>query len=321
MLAGFDADGAGTSGNRFEGGVLEMLPVPLPKDFVYGVDMQKRDFERKAWSYLRGEWRMGGWWYYYAYAVMIKVPLGTWVLILMGLVSAVLCREYRTSWRNELFLLLPGIAVFLLVSSQTGLNHHMRYVLSVFPFLFIWGSRVARSIALEHRAVAAIATIALAWSVVSSLWIYPHSLSYFNESTGGPTRGHFHLVDSNVDWGQDLLYLKRWLREHPEARPLRIAYFPSIIGTELAGIRAAWPPVDRSSPRVMEMGLEDVGPKPGWYALSMNELHTPAGHYAYFLDFEPVARVGYSIAIFHITRDQANAVRRKCRLPAIEFGS
>ena len=88
----------------------------------------------------------------------------------------------------------------------------------------------------EHRAVAAIATIALAWSVVSSLWIYPHSLSYFNESTGGPTRGHFHLVDSNVDWGQDLLYLKRWLREHPEARPLRIAYFPSIIGTEFAGI-------------------------------------------------------------------------------------
>jgi hypothetical protein len=51
----------------------------------------------------------------------------------------------------------------------------------------------------------------LAWSVGSSLWYYPHSLSYFNELVGGPMGGPKHLLDSNIDWGQDLFYLKDWL--------------------------------------------------------------------------------------------------------------
>ena len=60
----------------------------------------------------------------------------------------------------------------------------------------------------------------LAWSVTSSLWVYPHSLSYFNELVGGPKNGYWHLVSSNIEWGQDLLYLKRWLDAHPEAVPV-----------------------------------------------------------------------------------------------------
>ncbi len=70
--------------NRFEGTWLAHLPVPLPKNYLMGIDLQRWDFERKMWSYLRGEWRLGGWWYYYLYALAIKVPLGTWVLVLLA---------------------------------------------------------------------------------------------------------------------------------------------------------------------------------------------------------------------------------------------
>lgn len=49
------------------------------------------------------------------------------------------------------------------------------------------------------------------WLVTSSLWLYPHSLSYFNEVIGGPLNGPRHLLGSNVDWGQDLRYVKWWL--------------------------------------------------------------------------------------------------------------
>lgn len=45
------------------------------------------------------------------------------------------------------------------------------------------------------------------WFIDSSLWIYPHSLSYFNESIGGPLSGPQHLLGSNVDWAQDDIYL------------------------------------------------------------------------------------------------------------------
>jgi hypothetical protein len=63
----------------------------------------------------------------------------------------------------------------------------------------------------------------LLWSIASSLGVYPHSLSYFNELVGGPANGHAHLLDSNIDWGQDLLLLKEWLDAHPEASPLGLA--------------------------------------------------------------------------------------------------
>ncbi len=48
------------------------------------------------------------------------------------------------------------------------------------------------------------------WFVISSLWVGPHWISYFNEAIGGPLNGPEHLLGSNVDWGQDLPYLAEW---------------------------------------------------------------------------------------------------------------
>jgi hypothetical protein len=313
-LAGFNTFDTQISGNRFRGGLLTRLPIPFPEDYVQGIDTQKGDFDKKIDSYLRGQWRRGGWWYYYAYALLIKVPLGTWGLILMGLGFACASRDYRSGWRNELMLLVPGATIFLLVSSQTGFSHHMRYVLGLFPFALIWISRIGRSFALGHRIRTIVAMGALMWSICSSVTVYPHSLSYFNEAVGGPLHGDWHLIDSNIDWGQDLFYLKRWLNQHPEADPIRVAYFPTIIDPKLAGIRYEWPPMDPRSHHLFALRSDEVGPRPGWYAISMVELHAAANQYAYFLEFEPVARAGYSILIYHITADASDRVRRKLGL-------
>ncbi|MCI0642806.1 MAG: hypothetical protein L0Y70_27305, partial [Gemmataceae bacterium] len=73
-------------GNRFEGTWLADLPVPLPRYYVTGIDIQKRDFEAGYLSYLRGEWRREGWWYYYLYGLGVKLPVGTLLLILASVV-------------------------------------------------------------------------------------------------------------------------------------------------------------------------------------------------------------------------------------------
>jgi len=39
--------------------------------------------------------------------------------------------------------------------------------------------------------------------------------------------------------------------------------------------------------------------------------------YSYFLRLQPVAMAGYSIYIYHITRDEANRVRRELGLPEL----
>ena len=212
-----------TGANRVGGTRLGLLPVPVPKNYLQGIDTQKSQCERDLWSYFRGRWQEGGRWYYDLYALAVKLPLGTWLLVVLATVAGVLGPGCVASWRNEIVLLLPVLVTLALVSSQTGLNMHSYYVLPVLPFAFVWMSKVVRFLRRQHPALGRMAAIGLCWALGSSLWVYPHSLSYFNELAGGPRHGHFHLLDSNVSAGQDFLYLKQWLAQHPEADPLSMA--------------------------------------------------------------------------------------------------
>lgn len=305
------------TGNRFANSLLGHVPVPLPKNYVLGIDTQKRDFEVQRWSYLRGEWRQEGWWYYYLYGLLVKEPLGTW-----GLAVLALCWKIQRSchWRDELVLLAPAAAVLVLVSSQTGMNHHLRYVLPAYPFLIIGISRVAAprqlgtarspsSAGWRKTVLPAITTALLAWSITSSASVYPHSLSYFNELTGGPRHGHQHLLGSNIDWGQDLLYLKLWCAAHPDAQPLHLAYLlkplvdPAVVGISWQPI--AWIPSQHNSSSQLASEDGQGGREPGWYATSVCLLYSPDHELNYLHDFKPVAYAGYGIRIYFVTPQQA----------------
>ena len=180
--------------NRFCGTSLGLLPVPLPANYVMGIDLQKSDFEQKMWSYLRGEWKFGGWWWYYLYAIAVKVPLG--ILLVLGC-STLACihRLFRPS-RDEIFMMAPAIFVFALVSSQTGFSHHLRYVLPCFPFAFIFATRAISLFdnVIVRRGIVALAVV----GAMSSLWAYPHSLSFFNVLAGGCQNGGKHL--GGIPW-------------------------------------------------------------------------------------------------------------------------
>jgi len=228
---------SGTPGNRFRGTWLANLPVPLPRNFVLGFDTQKRDFEEYSRpSYLRGEWKSSGWWYYYVYGLLVKTPCGT-----LGLLAAViglrLARVFTKrrgdtvtmgaggrasangpSFRDELVLAGPALALLLLASSQTSFNHHFRYVLPAYGLFLIFAGQGAIWCQSGHWLSRRIVPWLVACSAVSSLGAYPHPISYFNEFVGGSQHGYRHLLGSSWDWGQDWLHLANWLDRHPEYR-------------------------------------------------------------------------------------------------------
>jgi 4-amino-4-deoxy-L-arabinose transferase-like glycosyltransferase len=320
------------SGNRFTGTWLGATPVPVPRNYLLGLDVQKHDFESHFNSYLRGEWRKEGWWYYYLYALTIKVPLGVWLLALLAAFLGLIRRGYVAAWRDEVIVLAPAVVVLTLVSSQTGFNHHSRYVLTIFPFLFIWMSKAARAFERKERVPAVLTGGAVTWAVISSLLVYPHSLSYFNELAGGPENGSAHLVDSNIDWGQDLLYLRDWLKEHPDARPLHLAYF-GYFDSRVAGIEFTPPPPGpTSAEETAGPEPKEFGPRPGWYAVSVTLMRGysysladgnggtqgfPLKSLAYFQRFRRVGRAGWSIYIYHITPEECARERLAMGLPAL----
>ncbi len=318
-------------GNRFRDTALARLPVPLPEHYLLGFDDQAFDVDSLSYyKYLRGERRHAesGWWYYYLYCLAVKTPLGTLMLLASSL-AAMAYSRCRTDLLGEAALLLPPLSVLVLVSSQTGLNSHLRYVLPIFPFVFVAGGRVGPLIASSYWWRAWVGGCLVA-TTLSVLAVHPDYLTYFNEAAGGPDRGLEHLADSNIDWGQGLVALRDWLETHAAGRPLQLAYFGTMY-PEVLGIRYKLPLFGPKGHRQGEDPVQ-IGPYPGLQAVSANYLlgipfpapdasgkqaNVPEDAYTYYRRFKPVAIVAHSIFVYDITREQADEVRGSLGLPPL----
>ncbi len=226
-LMGIDATSSSdqkASGNRFRNSWAQNIPAPLPADFIRGIDIQKHDFESKMNSYFWGVTRDHGWWYYYLVGIWLKEPVALWILVVAGLFLRLLKKRNscsKTRKVSQSILLLPGVAVLFLVSSQTGFNHHLRYVL---PFLPCFYLLVSQPIAWFSSKGKYITAGLLVWYAFSSISVLPRSYAYFTEVVGGPENGWKYLSDSNLDWGQDLLTAKQWIQNNPDKRPVYLIY-------------------------------------------------------------------------------------------------
>jgi hypothetical protein len=147
----------GEAGNRFQHSWLGSVRLPFPHQFVRGLDLQKKDFEDYPQpSFLRGEWRDHGWWYYYGYGLLVKTTHGTQLLLVMAVV--VLWRfsgrpggpltDSSTGVTYSMLttspLWLPPLTLLVLASSQTEFSHHVRYALPVLGFAFVFIGSNAR---------------------------------------------------------------------------------------------------------------------------------------------------------------------------------
>lgn len=159
----------GTPGNRFRETWSGEILMPVPKQYLRGIDLQKKDFEDYGQpSYLRGEWKDGGWWYYYVYGLAVKTPHGSQLMILLSIFTVIYfsrlkgrLKEQKDQgagnsfampkgyFRDLTVLLAAPIILFILVSSQMEFNHHVRYVLPVLGFAYVFSGASAWWFTLE----------------------------------------------------------------------------------------------------------------------------------------------------------------------------
>lgn len=248
---------SGTAGNRFQDMWLGQIPLPVPAQYVLGFDLQKKDFEKfHHRSYLRGEWRDHGWWYYYLYGLCVKVPCGIWAIFAIvvgsrftGLFLSLKERgsltgpavghtsygDQSTHFRDELILLTPAVALLTLVSSQTEFSIHLRYAFPTLGLALIYLGQAGRYLTWSTPIRALAITASLLYAVTSSLLAYPNHLAYFNEFVGGSSQGHHHLMGSSLDWGQGTLEAVEWLNHHEPAAEVEFSMFSPTLATILRG--------------------------------------------------------------------------------------
>jgi Dolichyl-phosphate-mannose-protein mannosyltransferase len=265
------------------------LPREL-KDLVNGVVAVKAHNDSGHLSYLLGEVRRGGWWYFYLVALAVKTPIPLLVGAPFGL--AWLARE---GWRRgDAWSLAPLVLVITLLGFASAFSHiniGVRHILIVYPFFALAGAGVVerawRGIAaLRQRGAARAATIALIAAVswqLSTLWsAFPDYLPYFNEAVAHPERV---LVDSDLDWGQDLHRLE--LRVAQLKIPhLSLAYRGTV---NLA--REPLPPLTV---------LPGRQPTHGWVAVSQLARTRNPIDYAWLNPYQPVERIGKTIDLYYI---------------------
>jgi 4-amino-4-deoxy-L-arabinose transferase-like glycosyltransferase len=313
-------------------GWLGSLPVPFPQKYVAGIGAIADVRVAPPPSYLRGEVSPDGWWYYYPYAMLVKLPVGTLALLGLACCLALSSRGNNDAWKTEWLLLLAPFLVVICFVTWVDAGQRLRYALPMLPFVMVLTGRASQALVDNRRLLAVLVGCLLAWSVARSLWVYPHSLSYFYGLAGGPMRGHEHLLLS-TDWGQDLFYLKEWYDRHPAARPFHLAYYGSM-APRLARIEFSLPPRNLTAAGLKPGAVSDrSGPRPGWFAVSVHVPRTsrsriPDGRggrapvdaydYDYFLRFRPIAMAGYSIYVYHVECDEANAVRKQLGMPELE---
>jgi hypothetical protein len=185
----------------------------LPESYLYGL-ADVRTMANGMPSYFFGKVYEHGIWYYFPAVLLIKSTLGFLGMVLLA-VAAVVAGRFR-QWREILFLLVPP-GVYLLVAMTSHLNIGARHILPLWVFLSVfaaagaWAWVSARGL---NRGWVYVVGILLAMHATASVAAHPNYMAYSNILWGGPSQTHKYLTDSNTDWAQQLVAVKKYTDEH-----------------------------------------------------------------------------------------------------------
>ncbi len=192
----------------------------IPEDYARGL-LFVMTHSRARSTFLMGRLSDHGFPQYFLMTFLFKTPVP-----LLLLTALALARAPRLPRRDAVFLWLP-IAVYLTLSLTRGLQIGHRHLLPIYPFLFVAAGEAAARLLAWRQPLGRVLVLVLGlWYGAGTLRVHPHYLAYFNEPAGGPANGWRLLVDSNLDWGQDLKRLARWMRDNDVPR-LKLSYFGS----------------------------------------------------------------------------------------------
>lgn len=236
-------------------------------------------------AYLWGRRSAHGWWYYHLAVALYKVPLGVALAVLAATLSL---RRRRPSF-DELPLAIAAAAWAAFIMAG-GIHIGFRHILPAYVPLLMLCGRVA---ATDRKPLRWLAWLGVAAAGAHAHLWHPDYLSYINFPRDKP---YLAISDSNVDWGQSLKQVRRWLDARPaDGRPVWLGYFGNEQGRSVRhhlGDRAR--------------ALRDTDPPPAEGILVISPVWVAGayGHeqYAFLRGRPPDAVIGHSMLVYDLDR-------------------
>lgn len=273
------------------------IPVPAFSYFrgLGGVGLMQSGRGLASGSVLAGGSHFSRW-YVSPLAFAVKTPLAALLLFALAAAIAVSRARHETPRNVDFRWFLFGIppAVYFVVSLACAFNAGLRHLLPLYPFLFALAASLLLSPPVPRWRTVAIGVAAMLLMVETAA-VHPHYLAFFNALAGGPAGGRRFLVDSNLDWGQDVKNLKRYLDNHG-IREVSIDYF-GMADLAYYGIRSSRMPEipDVSAARRLDRVV----------AISVTNLALKHNRYAGLDALQPAAQIGYSILLYDLRKLRA----------------
>ncbi len=292
-----------TAAGHFLGVLARALHLP-DHPYLMGFYMQYRRNQEGAHSYLLGQHSFRGWWYYFPLVFVLKTPTALLATVafcsvvgLIGLRRLGLARLRELPFR-WLALVMP-VLIYFGSAMTSPINVGLRFLLPVYPFLFVFcaAGLVRMRAGRFRRAFPYVLALIVVVQAAECAAIYPHYLAFFNTLAGGPDRGARYVLDSNIDWGQDLKRLKRYLDAN-HVQSVCLQYFGTA-SPYYYGISAVPLPFTDD-----EEGRRSVDCVAAISVSLLNDLYLPPGSYAWLRQRQPDAKIGHSIYVFDLRKER-----------------
>ena len=243
-------------------------------------------------AYLLGKVSTRGWKLYFPIAFLVKTP--TAVLLACALaIGALLIVRRRPRKPLMMFCLAIPPLVYFICSISVHIDIGVRHILPIYAFFYVLLAVVVFEYVRPMLGAWFPLTITLLLGLlaVESLGSYPDYLAFFNWLSGGSDNGTSYLLDSNVDWGQNIKKLGRYLEEK-NLYPVCPALFGQT-DLDYYGIGAhsvGWPGSNKRATNCV-------------VAVSVNMLHglySSPEQFATLRQREPDAIIGHSIYVYDL---------------------